>query len=430
MANPRSLHFDVQVISRGQGKSSVASASYRSGKKLQAGAPTRSAIAAASYRSGETLYDEQEQKTFDYTRKEDIRHSEIITPVNAPAWAKNRQDLWNTVEKTEKRKDAQLARDVIAVFPRELNIDQCKTMIREYVNDNFVSNGMIADFSIHEADASDGGKNPHAHIMLTMREIGEDGFGKKNREWNDQKLVTKWRGSWETYSNQYLEMAGYDVKVTLQSYENLGIEKVPGVHMGAEQWNLEQKGEKTRKGTQNRGVKHENVINDSIHNTLEVESDMDEKWDAMLDALEPAQPEPLKWLENESLGLGNNGSTNSNPDGVLESVTLDAASDAINDSRTPATSGETKSQQVTVNRLETETTSDAHTDHYRALNEYVESGEFDTARKQTERLVTMKHYASRFVERTRELAGKAYQQFASLMRETIRERDRDKGHER
>lgn len=119
MSDLRSLHFDVQIISRGQSKSAVASASYRSGKRLKANAPMRSALAAASYRSGQTLYSERRQKTFDYTRKEDVRHSEILAPRNAPAWVKDRQTLWNTVEALEKRKDAQLARDVIAVFPHQ-----------------------------------------------------------------------------------------------------------------------------------------------------------------------------------------------------------------------------------------------------------------------------------------------------------------------
>ena len=171
MSTIRSLHFDAQVLSRGGGKSSVRAASYRSGVKLKQGREIRSTVASASYRSGQRLYDEKTQQTFDYTRKEDIKHSEILAPKNAPDWVFDREKLWNAVEASETRKNSQLAKDIIAVFPRELELEECKTMLREYVNDNFVSKGMIADFSIHETVASDGGKNPHAHIMLTTRDI-------------------------------------------------------------------------------------------------------------------------------------------------------------------------------------------------------------------------------------------------------------------
>ena len=113
------LHFQVRVISRGAGRSAPAAASYRSGSVVGAGG--RSAVASASYRSGETLHDERLDRTFDYTRKEDVLHAEIVAPANAPAWVYDRARLWNGVEAAEKRKDARLARDIIAALPRGLD---------------------------------------------------------------------------------------------------------------------------------------------------------------------------------------------------------------------------------------------------------------------------------------------------------------------
>lgn len=421
MPSLRSLHFDVQIISRGQRKSAVASASYRSGKRLKVDAPMRSAIAAASYRSGEALYDEQEQRTFDYTRKEDIRYSEILAPKNAPAWVKSREKLWNIVEALEKRKDAQLARDVIAVFPRELSFDECKAMLTEFINDNFVSKGMVADFSIHEANASDGGKNPHAHIMLTMREIDANGFGKKNREWNDQKLVTRWRKSWEDYSNRHLEKAGFDVRVTLQSYENLGVDKMPGVHMGAEQWNLEQKGAKTQKGNKNREVKHENVLQDSLDVAEEAGEHLDTQWEALIETLnpEPERQTPMQALESESV--------------LLSDSANDTAAIDYGETVSPLT--ETGNVGDGLQNLNTATihgrsAGEAELAHREQVEAYVSSDEFDNARKETGRMIAMKRYASRFVDMAKELSTKAYRQFSNLIRETIRERDRDNGYER
>ncbi len=127
-------HFDVQIIGRGgghrRGRSSVAASAYRSGTVVSTLAAASmmlgsSAVASAAYRSGETLYDSQAEKTFDYRGKEDVLHTEILTPTDAPVWAADRQLLWNQVEVVErKRKDAQLARDVIAALPRELTTAQ------------------------------------------------------------------------------------------------------------------------------------------------------------------------------------------------------------------------------------------------------------------------------------------------------------------
>ena len=121
-------HLNVQVISRGQG---------------------RSAVACAAYRSAEKLYDERYGKTHDYTKKLHVVHSEILVPVNSPDWMGNRERLWNEVEKSEKRKDAQLSREVQLSLPKELTDEQNIALAREFVKTEFVSKGMVADLNVH-----------------------------------------------------------------------------------------------------------------------------------------------------------------------------------------------------------------------------------------------------------------------------------------
>lgn len=166
-------HLHAQMISRSSG---------------------RSAIAAAAYRSGDTLTNEYDGVTHDYTEKYNIEYSEIILPDNAPAAYKDRSVLWNAVEMSEKNSNAQLAREIEVALPAEISLEEQKELVREYCKSNFVSQGMIADFAIHNPPLMDGKKhpldaegnittdpdkmifqNPHAHIMLTVRPMDEDG---------------------------------------------------------------------------------------------------------------------------------------------------------------------------------------------------------------------------------------------------------------
>lgn len=232
-------HLNVKIITRSAGQS---------------------AIASAAYRSGEALYNESEKKTHDYTRKEDVRHTEIMAPSDAPSWVNDRQTLWNTVEAGEKRKDARFARTMTLALPREMDVKQNLELVREYVQNNFVKHGMVADIAIHEARSNDGGKNPHAHIMLTMRDIAPDGFSeKKNRTWDKKELLVSWRDSWEEHTNRHLEMAGHDTRISMQSYETQGKDQVPTIHMGPEASALEEQGIETRRGNRNREITQENA---------------------------------------------------------------------------------------------------------------------------------------------------------------------------
>ncbi|WP_336718766.1 Ti-type conjugative transfer relaxase TraA [Asaia bogorensis] len=212
----------------------------------------RSIVAAAAYRSGENLYDERREQEQDYTKKTGVVHSEIMAPDNAPARFSDRQTLWNEVEKAEKRKDAQLAREVEVALPRELSQADQIALVREFVRENFTSEGMIADFSIHAPKGSDGKPCPHAHILLTLREVGPEGFGKKQREWNAAKVVTgeqhepgrdwyergtnrhgMWRASWEELTNRKLAERGIDARIDRRSYADRGIDLEPQMKEGA-----------------------------------------------------------------------------------------------------------------------------------------------------------------------------------------------------
>ena len=191
-------HLRAKIISRSQGQSTVAGAAYRSGG--------HSATHAAAYRSGERLTDERTGRTFDYGRKQGILLTEIIAPEGAPAWAYDRAQLWNTVERTEKRKDAQLAREIEISLPRELSHEQRVELVRSFVKEQFVKLGMITDVAMHCPKATDGKDQPHAHIMLTLRPLKPDGSGfeNKQREWNEQELLGQWREQWACSVNQAL----------------------------------------------------------------------------------------------------------------------------------------------------------------------------------------------------------------------------------
>lgn len=188
----------------------------------------KSAIAAAAYRAAESLYSEYQGLKFDYSRKKGVSFSEILLPDHAPAWMQEREKLWNSVELFEKRKDSTYAREVEVALPIELSHEQQKELLREYITENFIKLGMVADYSIHDAD----GNNPHAHIMLTLRPIVDNSFGKKERSWNDKRLFETWREQWAEVSNKHLMMTGSGKRISHLSYADLGIDLEPTMHRG------------------------------------------------------------------------------------------------------------------------------------------------------------------------------------------------------
>ena len=179
----------------------------------------RSSVAAAAYRSGRRLRDERQGIEHDYSRKGGVVHAEILAPENAPDWMRDRDRLWNAVEAVERRKDAQLAREIEVALPRELDRSARLELVRGFVGREFVGRGMIADLAIHEGRARDGREQPHAHVMLTMRELTGEGFGNKARDWNAPERLVGWREAWAREANGALERAGRSERIDHRTLE-------------------------------------------------------------------------------------------------------------------------------------------------------------------------------------------------------------------
>lgn len=227
-------HFSAQVISRSKGQSAVASASYRSGERL------------IDERTGETKYYVREVKP----------ETMILAPSHAPEWIQDRNRLWNEVEKSETRKNSQLAREINVALPRELSNERQTELIKNYVQTQFVDKGMIADIAIHRDDI----ENPHAHVMLTTREISEEGFTVKNRDWNQKELLEQWREQWAEHANKALRRDGIQERITHLSHEARGLEQLPTIHLGHVAHEMEQKGIQTDRGNINRERQEHNRL--------------------------------------------------------------------------------------------------------------------------------------------------------------------------
>ncbi|MBB4099480.1 Ti-type conjugative transfer relaxase TraA [Sphingomonas kyeonggiensis] len=204
-------HFSAKIISRANGSS---------------------ALAAAAYRSASRLHGQRLDRHHDFSNKAGVVHSEVLLPDGAPEYLTDREKLWNTVEAAELRKDAQLAREVEFAIPRELDQEEGIRLAREFVEREFVANGMIADLNVHWDTGADGEAKPHAHVMLTLRDVGEDGFGKKNRDWNRTDLLEKWRERWAEHANQRLAELDIDARIDHRSLEAQGIDLEPQHKIG------------------------------------------------------------------------------------------------------------------------------------------------------------------------------------------------------
>lgn len=192
---------------------------YHLSAKVISRAGGRSSVAAAAYRTAGRLRDDRQGLEHDYSRKGGVVHSEIMAPENAPDWMCDRGQLWNAVEAVEKRRDAQLAREIEVALPRELDRGERLELLRGFVQREFVDRGMIADVAIHEGRARDGQGQPHAHVMLTMRELTGEGFGQKDRSWNAPDLLLGWREAWARDANSALERAGRSERIDHRSLD-------------------------------------------------------------------------------------------------------------------------------------------------------------------------------------------------------------------
>lgn len=226
-------------------------ADYRLSAQMISRAHGRSAVAAAAYRAGETLSDERTGLEHDYSRKGGVLHSEIMAAEGAPAWALERETLWNAVEKSETRSNSQVAREIQLSLPHELNAEQRLALVREFVQENFVARGMVADVALHAPPRDGDQRNFHAHVMLTTREIGADGFARtKQRDWNSQATLEGWREAWAATQNRHLRqvLGAQAPQVSHRSYAEQGIERVPTQHLGPAATAMERCREPSRRG--------------------------------------------------------------------------------------------------------------------------------------------------------------------------------------
>jgi Ti-type conjugative transfer relaxase TraA len=174
--------------------------------------------------------------------KRGVVHSEVMLPENAPdAWS-DRERLWNDVEAFEVRKDAQLVREVEFAIPRELTQAQGIELARDFARSEFVDRGMIADLNVHWDVGEDGMPKPHAHVMLTMRAVDENGFGPKVRDWNRTELVERWRERWAELANERLAELDIDARIDHRSLEAQGIALEPQSQIGASAKRIEDRG--------------------------------------------------------------------------------------------------------------------------------------------------------------------------------------------
>ena len=248
-------------------------------------------MAAAAYRAGEKLHSKYYGEDSDYTRKGGVICSEILLPSHAPPEYADRETLWNAVEKAERGKKAQLAYSFDIALQNEFSMQENIALARQFLLENFVSRGMVVDFSVHSPDKEDGGiSNPHFHVMCPIRPIESDGsWGNKQRreyvldehgervldeagngnyvfnavsttDWGKPETLETWRKGWAETCNAKFAEKGLDCRIDHRSYERQGIEQIPTIHEGPSVRAMEAKGIRTDKGDLNRWIRKTNAM--------------------------------------------------------------------------------------------------------------------------------------------------------------------------
>jgi Ti-type conjugative transfer relaxase TraA len=227
----------------------------------------RSVVAAAAYRAAENVVDDRLGVVWDFTRKSGVLHSEIIAPANAPEWVRDRAELWNAAEraenKTTRRANATTGRDIILALPHELTDEQRIAAVREFAAALVNRYGVAVDVAVHAPDRHGDMRNHHAHLLMTTRRIGSEGFGQKTRELDDFKTgpgeIEEIRETWERIGNRALEQAGFDSRIDCRSYADQGVDREATVHLGPVASGMERNGDQTDLGDRNRAAKARNA---------------------------------------------------------------------------------------------------------------------------------------------------------------------------
>lgn len=234
-------HFTVSTISRGKGQSIVR-------------------VAAA--RAGERIRDERIGQTHNFLKRKGIEHRRIFTPAGAPAWMSDRTRLWNAIERSERRINSQLAREIQVALPNELSGDGQISLLERFILEQFVSRGMVADVVVNRGNP----KNHHATILLTTRVVQLDGFGQKDRSWNSRALLLMWREAWAKVVNKELEREGFSQRIDHRSNADRGIALEPQSKIGIPKAEFETEG---RDFIQDRIREHEELSARNAKSILE-----------------------------------------------------------------------------------------------------------------------------------------------------------------
>ncbi|WP_459042100.1 MobA/MobL family protein [Staphylococcus epidermidis] len=225
---------------------------------------TKNIVASASYRSDEALYSERTDEKIKFRNHTVKPESMILTPQHAPDWTKDRQRLWNEVDKVEKHnaktKNPRLAKEVLLSLPNDFDREVQTEITKDFIKSEFVDKGMVADISIHRDDMN----NPHAHVLLTQRPFNSDGtWGKKTKtrtqyDENGHAILNKngnkvrkqerfadfdfkeVRKHWELKLNQYSEHEQSLRRYDSRSFEEQGLEKIAEIPLTREEYRLEQ----------------------------------------------------------------------------------------------------------------------------------------------------------------------------------------------
>lgn len=223
----------------------------------------RSATAAAAYRTASRLEDERTGEVHDYRRKRDVVHSEILLAQDAPVAFKDRAHLWNAAEAAERRKDAKVAREIIASLPHELDAKartETARAMAQHIVDRY---GVAVEMSVHAPHRKGDQRNWHCHLLFTTRRLGAEGLGAKTRQLDVKQSasqeVTHLRQQWADYQNRSLERAGSSERVDHRSLEARGIERAPEPKLGPVATEMERAGRRSHAGEDVRTVRAENA---------------------------------------------------------------------------------------------------------------------------------------------------------------------------
>ena len=241
-------HFNMRVISRGKGNSIVG---------------------ADAYISGEKLCDIYDGKTHDRSYRQDVIYKEILLPPQAPREFLGRQTWLDALNLSERRCDAQMARSIKLALPNELTLEEQIALVTEFISENFIRYDLCADMAIHRGLLLSNSKpdsieavqerkdNPHAHIVLPFRTVGEDGFHRTKthgRFRNHPSYLNLLRKEWARLQNREFERLGLEVRVSHESLIAQGINREPTKHVGAAAMALEKRGIRTERGEQYRAI--------------------------------------------------------------------------------------------------------------------------------------------------------------------------------